>query len=116
MQIFHNIEEWVCFRKTLPAEPTLGFAPTMGNLHAGHASLFLASHNENTYTVSSLFVNPTQFNQADDFKHYPRTLDADLQLMTESGVDFCILPDEKAMYADEYTYQIHEQKLCQLMD
>jgi pantoate--beta-alanine ligase len=116
MQIFHNLDEWISFRKCLSSELTLGFAPTMGNLHAGHASLFLASQKENHHTVSSLFINPTQFNQAEDFKHYPRTLASDLKIMKDSGVDFCILPDEKSMYADEYNYQIHEQQLCQLME
>lgn len=116
MQIFHNLDEWRLFRHTLSQDSSLGFAPTMGNLHAGHASLFFASQKENQYTVSSLFVNPTQFNQAEDFKHYPRTLEADLQIMAESGVDFCILPEEQAMYADRYNYQIHELQLCQLME
>ncbi|KTD60010.1 pantoate--beta-alanine ligase [Legionella shakespearei] len=116
MQIFHNLEEWIAFRATLPAQCTLGFAPTMGNLHAGHASLFLASSKENDYTVSSLFINPTQFNRPDDFEHYPRTLEADIKLMTDSGVDFCILPNEKEIYADGYTYQVQENSLCQLME
>lgn len=116
MQVFHDLNEWIDFRKNLSPELTVGFAPTMGNLHAGHASLFLASQKENHYTVSSLFVNPTQFNQADDFTHYPRSLDADLQLMDASGVDFCILPHDKAMYPDQYNYQVHEQQLCQLME
>ena len=116
MQIFHNVGEWICFRNTLSPNLSLGFAPTMGNLHAGHASLFSASTKDNQYTVSSLFINPTQFNRPDDFQHYPRTLDADLQLMTDSGVDFCILPDEKSMYADGYHYQIQENELSQLME
>ncbi|CAM2816222.1 pantothenate synthetase [Legionella steigerwaltii] len=116
MQIFHDLGEWIRFRKTLSAELTLGFAPTMGNLHAGHASLFLASQKENNHTVSSLFVNPTQFNQAEDFKNYPRTLEADLKIMEDSGVDFCILPNEQSMYADQYNYQVHENQLCQLME
>lgn len=116
MRVFHNLNEWMHFRKNLPVDASLGFAPTMGNLHAGHASLFSASKKENQYTVSSLFVNPTQFNQADDFKHYPRTLEKDLQLMEEIGVDFCILPTDEAMYPDQYTYQVHEQQLCQLME
>ncbi|WP_454782737.1 pantoate--beta-alanine ligase [Legionella sp. WA2022007384] len=116
MQVFHDLNEWVSFRKTLSPQSTLGFAPTMGNLHAGHASLFLASQKENHYTVSSLFVNPTQFNQTEDFKHYPRTLDADLKIMEDAGVDFCILPDEQSMYADEYNYRVHEHQLCQLME
>ncbi len=116
MKIFHDLEEWIGFRKTLSTNSTLGFAPTMGNLHAGHASLFLASSKENDFTVSSLFINPTQFNRPDDFKLYPRTLDADIQIMEQSGVDFCILPDEQKIYADGYNYQIHENELCQLME
>ncbi|MBN9227610.1 MULTISPECIES: pantoate--beta-alanine ligase [Legionella] len=116
MQIFHNLDEWISFRKTLSPQLTLGFAPTMGNLHAGHASLFLTSSKENNHTVSSLFVNPTQFNQADDFNNYPRTLEADLKIMEDSGVDFCILPNEQSMYADKYNYQIQEKQLCQLME
>lgn len=116
MKLFHHLEEWTNFRKSLSANSTLGFVPTMGNLHAGHASLFAASNKENNYTVSSLFINPTQFNRPDDFLHYPRTLESDLQIMANSGVDFCILPDEKAIYADEYHYQVHENDLCQLME
>ncbi|MFI4919268.1 MAG: pantoate--beta-alanine ligase [Legionellales bacterium] len=116
MHIFNNIDEWVTFRNTLATEQTLGFAPTMGNLHAGHASLFLASAKDNHHTASSLFINPTQFNQADDFNNYPRTLEADLQLMENSGVDFCIIPDPKTMYADGYNYQIQENQLCQIME
>lgn len=116
MQLFHNLNEWIEFRNTLSAEKTIGFAPTMGNLHAGHASLFAASQKENTHTVSSLFINPTQFNNPDDFALYPRTLDADLELMHNQGVDFCILPTKEDMYADEYNYQMHEHKLCQLME
>ncbi|HAT1597203.1 TPA: pantoate--beta-alanine ligase [Legionella pneumophila] len=116
MQIFHNLNEWIRFRNTLSPDLSLGFAPTMGNLHAGHASLFLASSKENHYTASSLFVNPTQFNNPDDYTHYPRTLDADLELMTQNGVDFCILPNEDEIYADGYTYQVQENQLGQLME
>ncbi|AMP88783.1 pantoate--beta-alanine ligase [Legionella pneumophila] len=116
MQIFHNLNEWIRFRNTLSPDLSLGFAPTMGNLHAGHASLFLASSKENHYTASSLFVNPTQFNNPDDYTHYPRTLDADLELMTQNGVDFCILPNEDEIYADGYTYQVQESQLGQLME
>ena len=116
MQVFKNLAEWMDCRKNLSADLNIGFAPTMGNLHAGHASLFLASKRENDCTVTSLFVNPTQFNQADDFKQYPRTLEKDLQLMSEAGVDFCILPNDKAIYPDQYNYQVHEKQLCQLME
>jgi pantoate--beta-alanine ligase len=116
MHIFDSLDTWRSFRKSLPANTQLGFAPTMGNLHKGHASLFVASKNANDLTASSLFVNPTQFNNPDDFKHYPRTLEQDLHLMEQSGVDFCILPEPNALYADGYNYQITETKLCQIME
>lgn len=116
MQIISNLEEWVSLRNSLPGDLTIGFVPTMGNLHAGHASLFHASSQENHYTISSLFINPTQFNRKDDFTCYPRTIDADIELMTDAGVDFCIMPSEKDMYADGYTYQIQETELCKIME
>ncbi|KGP62644.1 pantothenate synthetase [Legionella norrlandica] len=116
MHVFNNLNEWINFRKTLSPDLSLGFVPTMGNLHAGHASLFLTSSKENDYTISTLFVNPTQFNNPDDFTHYPRTLDADLKLMVQSGVNFCILPNEQEIYTDGYRYQIQENQLCQMME
>jgi pantoate--beta-alanine ligase len=116
MQIFDNIKTWRNFRSTLAPDVALGFAPTMGNLHAGHKSLFIRSKKENVYTATTLFVNPTQFNRADDFTHYPRTLEADLELMNAAGVDFCILPTEHEMYADGYKYQLHENELCTIME
>lgn len=116
MQIFHHLEEWRAFRRGLPLDLSLGFAPTMGNLHIGHASLFAASRQENDRTITSLFVNPTQFNQANDFTHYPRTLKEDLELLTQAGVDYCLLPDEKEIYADNYCYQVQENSRSQLME
>lgn len=116
MQIFNTLADWRTFRQSLPQNKQLGFAATMGNLHIGHESLFIKSKQENDYTASSLFVNPTQFNQNSDFVHYPRTLETDLALMTQAGVDFCILPQEEEIYADAYNYQIQENKLCAFME
>ena len=62
----------------------IGLVPTMGALHEGHASLVRRSVKENGITVVSLFVNPTQFNDKNDLKNYPRTLDADCQLLALS--------------------------------
>lgn len=116
MQIFHHIHEWLAFCNHLPANLSLGFVPTMGNLHAGHVSLYLASMKENEQTAASIFINPTQFNRPDDFNHYPRTLEADLQLLEATGVDYCLLPDEKAIYPDGYRYQVHENQVSLLME
>src|SRR5262249_53508842 len=108
MQIFHCLDEWLVIRNTMPAHLSLGFVPTMGNLHAGHSSLFARSRQENDCTLASIFVNPTQFNRVDDFSAYPHTLSADLNLLADLGVDYCLLPTEGALYADGYRYQMQE--------
>lgn len=115
MKIFSNPDEWRSVRKTLPATLSIGFVPTMGNLHVGHASLLETSKQQNDITVASIFVNPTQFNQAADFTGYPRTLDDDLKILDNSGVDYVLLPDEQGMYADNYRFQINETSYsCQM--
>lgn len=110
MKIFQNLAEWRQFRRTLPQDHTLGFVPTMGNLHPGHQSLIAQSQAQNKHTIVSIFVNPTQFNREDDFKYYPRTLDDDLECLEKNHVDYCLLPDREALYADDYRYQLHEQQ------
>lgn len=116
MQIFHNMHEWMDFRRTLKPSHSIGFAPTMGNLHPGHLSLFNTSKQENDYTVTSLFINPMQFNNPDDFTNYPRTLEEDLEKLKDAQVDFCLLPTTEAMYPDNYGYQIAEKHLSQLLE
>jgi len=116
MQIYYNLNEWLQVRKNIPNHLSIGFAPTMGNLHVGHASLFATSQRENDVTVASIFVNRTQFNQASDFDHYPRTLDADLEQLEKNGVDFCLIPTEQDIYQDDYRYQVHETKRSAILE
>lgn len=116
MQIYHNIEEWKLTRQNLPSHLSLGFVPTMGNLHVGHLSLIAASQRENDLTMASIFVNPTQFNQATDYAQYPRTLDADILKLQESGVDYCLIPNEQNIYTDDYRYKLSETKQSELLE
>ena len=116
MEIFHDLAAWRQVRDARPHHETLGFVPTMGNLHAGHLSLITRSQQENTDTLVSLFINPTQFNKPDDFTHYPRTLAADLAYLENAGVRYCFIPSADAIYADDYNYQIHEIQLSNRLE
>ncbi len=84
-------------------ERSRGMVPTMGALHAGHMSLVERSVNENELTVVSIFVNPTQFNNADDLVKYPRTIDADLEKLSAilGPDDIVFTPEAADIYHDE---------------
>ena len=76
----------------------IGLVPTMGALHAGHASLVKRSVKENGVTVVSIFLNPTQFNDKGDLERYPRTLDADYKLLESCGADYVFAPSVQDVY------------------
>lgn len=80
------------------AGKSVGLVPTMGALHEGHASLVRRSVKENDVTVVSVFVNPTQFNDKNDLKNYPRDLDADCRLLESCGADYVLAPAVEEMY------------------
>lgn len=85
-------------------EPSgIGFVPTMGALHAGHRSLVERARHENTTVVVSVFVNPTQFNDKNDLKHYPRTPEADARVLREAGADFVLMPSVEEIYPEPDT-------------
>ena len=77
---------------------SIGFVPTMGALHPGHLSLLQASRSGNQFTVCSIFVNPTQFNDPKDFEKYPVTIEKDLDLLENAGVDLVFLPTVTDIY------------------
>ena len=114
MNIFKSVDSWQHERVDL--EGSIGLVPTMGALHEGHATLLKRSCAENSYTVLSIYVNPTQFNNPEDLTNYPCTLDADLELARSLGVNAVILPRYADMYRDGYRYRVDEtefsRELC----
>jgi len=99
------IKEIAALRKLLApqrtAGKTVGLVPTMGALHAGHRRLLEIARAETDVVVASIFVNPTQFNRAEDLDHYPRTLDQDLDVCRAAGVDLVFAPSAAEMYPQE---------------
>jgi pantoate--beta-alanine ligase len=96
LNIFHTIAELREWRQSLTG--TVGFAPTMGNLHDGHIACLKTAQRSSNHSVVSIFVNPTQFAPTDDFAKYPRTLDDDLKLLAANGCDAVFVPSVDEMY------------------
>jgi pantoate--beta-alanine ligase len=110
-RVFTDVAAWRAERAGADwAGREIGFVPTMGALHAGHEALLARARHENERVVLSVFVNPTQFNDAADLAQYPRTLDADVAL-ARPHVDAVIAPAPGALYADCYRYRITENEL-----
>ncbi|WP_040246946.1 pantoate--beta-alanine ligase [Psychroserpens mesophilus] len=92
MRIFKNKTDLIAYVDALKSDnKTLGFVPTMGALHQGHASLIRKGLQQNDVVVVSIFVNPTQFDNKDDLIKYPRTLDSDVELLKEISEDNIIV-------------------------
>jgi pantoate--beta-alanine ligase len=99
MQIFHTISSLQSFLKSQRLlGHSVGFVPTMGALHQGHLSLIETSKSQNNLTVCSIFVNPTQFNNPHDLAVYPRTLEADCEMLESVGCDAVFAPSAEDMY------------------
>jgi pantoate--beta-alanine ligase len=97
MQIIHTVSE---LRAALNTQTSIGFVPTMGNLHAGHIHLVTLAKQQAHCVVASIFVNPLQFGANEDFGSYPRTLEADCEKLKAAGADIVFAPTVTAMYPD----------------
>ncbi|MEQ8154772.1 MAG: pantoate--beta-alanine ligase [Clostridiaceae bacterium] len=106
MDIINNIAEIRKIVKKHKKEgKTVGFVPTMGFLHEGHASLIEKARKENDIVVVSIFVNPIQFGANEDLDKYPRDMERDKKLVSDMGGDYIFAPEVKEMYPEElYTY------------
>lgn len=102
MKIIRTLYDMTAFRvRQRDRGASVGFVPTMGALHEGHLSLVDRAVKENEVTVVSVFVNPTQFNNKEDFEKYPRNEEEDFKLLAAKGVDAVFAPDAKEIYPDE---------------
>ena len=117
MKIIHTFKDLQTELSELKAQgKKVGLVPTMGALHAGHASLVKRSVNENDVTVVSVFVNPTQFNDKNDLVKYPRTLDADCKLLESCGVTFVFAPSVEEIYPEPDTRRFSYAPLDTVME
>ena len=95
MQIIHSVAE---LRATLKHQASIGFVPTMGNLHAGHIHLVDLAKQHASFVVVSIFVNPLQFSPTEDLSAYPRSLEADYQKLKAAGCDIAFVPSVTEIY------------------
>ncbi|MBN1650363.1 MAG: pantoate--beta-alanine ligase [Bacteroidales bacterium] len=102
MQVFERKADLTQFVDQIKAESkSIGFVPTMGALHAGHILLVTEAKKQADVVVASIFVNPIQFNNAEDLKKYPRTFDSDRKMLEEAGCDIVFFPSVEEMYPEE---------------
>jgi pantoate--beta-alanine ligase len=117
MELVHT----VAWMKQIAAEARrgerlLGFVPTMGALHEGHLSLVREAQRLCAPVVVSIFVNPTQFGPAEDFKKYPRTLDADRAALEKLGVDYIFAPPAEEMYPAGFRTTVNVEGLSERLE
>ena len=96
METVENFNKLSLIKRNEP----LALIPTMGNLHLGHLSLIRHAKELNLSTIVSIFINPLQFGPSEDFSKYPRTLEADLDLLVKEDCDFVFIPDDKELLHD----------------
>lgn len=115
MKIFTSVKRLRAELDTVE-QSGIGFVPTMGALHAGHRSLVERARRENATVVVSVFVNPTQFNDKNDLRHYPRTPEADARLLEQAGADFVLMPSVEEIYPQPDNRQFDFGQIDKMME
>ena len=113
MEIITSVRD---LRERLQRAPDNVFVPTMGNLHAGHIQLMRLAKRRAACTVVSIFVNRIQFGPKEDFERYPRTLQADAEMMREMGVDVVFAPTETEIYPESQTFVVEPSDLQHILE
>lgn len=114
-RVWNTVAEWMERRHSLTGR-SIGFVPTMGALHRGHASLVKRCRQENEIVVVSVFVNPSQFDDPRDLERYPRTLHDDLALLKDLGADEVVAPSASELYPHGYRFRVETSSLNQVME
>ncbi|GMT45928.1 MAG: pantothenate synthetase [bacterium] len=117
MKTFSSIKETISYlEQQRIAKKSIGFVPTMGALHEGHLALMHRAKKENDLLAVSIFVNPVQFNNADDLKKYPRTPEEDTKKLENVHCDVLFAPDVKEIYPEDVTVQYDFGSLDKVME
>jgi pantoate--beta-alanine ligase len=103
-------------RKLRRENKTIGFVPTMGALHEGHLSLVKEARQMCDVVIVSIFVNPAQFNEKEDYVKYPHDLTADAALLTEYQVDYIFAPDEQEIYGENFSTYVYVENLTETLE
>jgi pantoate--beta-alanine ligase len=114
-QVWKTTACWLDRRRALTGQ-TIGFVPTMGALHRGHASLVERCRRENEVVVVSIFVNPSQFNDPNDLERYPRTFENDLTMLESLGTDEVFAPNVSELYPHGYRFRVEEESITKVME
>jgi pantoate--beta-alanine ligase len=114
MQIARTVTEMKALR--MKSLGSVGFVPTMGYLHEGHLALVKQARTENSIVVASIFVNPTQFGPAEDFKTYPRNTDRDLAMLRKARTDIVFMPSAEEMYPEGFNSWVEIEKITDRLE
>ncbi len=115
MKIFKTKKELRVWRQQC-GDQSIGFVPTMGALHQGHLSLIKLAKKNCDKCVVSIFVNQLQFGPQEDFKQYPRTINADIKLLKNEEVDVLFLPSQKEIYPNNMTFEVAETNISKKLE
>ena len=119
MKIINKIEDMQALSNSIKKQgKVISFVPTMGALHEGHLSLIHQANNKSNFVVVSIFVNPTQFNNPNDLKRYPRTFENDLNLLKQTPAKIVFAPTVNEIYPNENTKKAKFDfgNLCTVME